>query len=59
MLNFFFIPYINIMFVIKNINNASSLTPIGEITVANLASGETTLDRVTVLTSINDITTSQ
>ena len=47
------------MFVIKNINNQSGLQSIGEITVANLATGETTLDRVTVLTSINDITTSQ
>ena len=47
------------MFVIKNINNASGLQNIGEITVANLATGETTMDKLTVLTSINDISTSQ
>ena len=47
------------MFVIKNINNQSGLQSVGEITVANLATGETTMDRVTVLTSINDISASQ
>ena len=47
------------MFVIKNINNQSGLQSVGEIIFFNLATGETTMDRVTVLTSINNISTSQ